>query len=275
MKVAQERTEKRFTTSEPLILVDDTAEEICVITLNRPGKKNAVNIDLLEDLCAALDQARATKRVLILKGSEPDFCSGLDLGEILDDEKAPHALELMASAIQKIMSAPHVTIAAVQGAALAGGAALMLACDFSVVAEDAQIGFPEVRRGLVPTMPLTFLRRKVGDLKVRELILTGDPISGIEALKIGLVSRAVPASQIFDVARHLADTILRNAPGALRQSKALLDDLWHLPVAEHLERCAKIHRRIRTSSEAREGFCAFLEKREPKWDHHVFNDDTG
>jgi methylglutaconyl-CoA hydratase len=255
--------------SERLVIVEECGPDIAIITMNRPRKKNAVNIDLLEELCNALDEIRLTKRVLILKGSEPDFCSGLELSEIVDGAKAPQALELMVLAIQKIMSAPHITISAVQGAALAGGAALMLACDFAIVAEDAQIGFPEVRRGLVPTMPLTFLRRRVGDLKARELILTGEPISGIDAVQIGLANNAYRSEQVVDEAKKLADVMLRNARGALRQSKALLDDLWHLPVSSHLERCSGIHRRVRTSAEANEGFSAFMEKRKPRWDHHV------
>jgi methylglutaconyl-CoA hydratase len=265
--------EKRSTMSSNLIKVEEYGKNIGVITLNRPDQKNAVNIELLEALCDTLDQLRVGKRVLILRGSGSDFCAGLDLKEILDEEKAPHALELMAGAIQKIMSAPCITISAVQGSALAGGAALMLACDFSIVADDAKIGFPEVRRGLVPTMPLTFLRRKVSEQKARELILTGEPISGLEAARIDLVSRSAPVEEIFDEANSLADVILRNAPGALRQSKVLLDELWHLPVDSHLERCARIHRRVRTSAEAHEGFRAFQEKREPSWDQHVVNDD--
>ncbi len=257
---------------EPLIVVEESPADVCVITLNRPEKRNALSIDLLEDLCAALDRARTRQRVVILKGAGPGFCAGLDLREALDDEKAHQSTKLVTSAFQKIMNMPLVTIAAVHGAALAGGAGLMLACDLSVAAEDAQIGFPEVRRGLVPTFVMTFLRRKVTEQRARELVLLGDTISGREALEIGLVTRVTSSDRVFDVAKELADRVLRNAPGAIIRSKTLMNDLWHLPIDQHLDRSAKLHQRVRASSEAKEGFAAFLEKREPKWDHHVRKD---
>jgi len=260
--------------SEPLIVVDRSLADTCVITLNRPEKRNALSIDLLEDLCAALDRALTSQRVVILKGAGPVFCAGLDLREALDDETAQQSTKLVTRAFQKIMNMPLVTIAAVHGAALAGGAGLMLACDLSVAAEDAQIGFPEVSRGLVATFVMTFLRRKVTEQRARELVLLGDTISGREALEMGLVTRVASSDRVFDVAKELADRVLRNAPGAIIRSKTLMNDLWHLPIDQHLDRSAELHRRVRASSEAKEGFAAFLEKREPKWDHHVMKDNA-
>ena len=260
--------------SEDLVLVDTSRPHIRVITMNRPEKRNALNIPLLEAFCHELDEANhdADTRVIIIAGAGPVFCAGLDLTEARDAEKSHRSGELVAKTLKALTNSPHTTIAAVRGAAVAGGAGFMLACDLSVVADDFRVGFPEVRRGLVATFVMTSLRRKVTEQRARELVLLGDTISGREALEIGLVTRVASSDRVFDVAKELADRVLRNAPGAIIRSKTLMNDLWHLPIDQHLDRSAEVHRRVRSSSEAKEGFAAFLEKREPKWDHHVRKD---
>ena len=253
--------------SEPLVLVERTVEGVCVITLNRPSKRNALNIPLLRALCNALTDPQNIQRVIVLRGNGPVFCAGLDLREALEEETAYESSEYAARAMELVMRAPVVTIAAVHGAALAGGAGLMLACDFSVVAEDATIGFPEVRRGLVASFVMTFLRRKVGEQKARELVLLGDSIPAREAERAGMVTRVVSENDLEKEAMKIADRVLKNAPGAIRRSKTLLEELWHTPVSEHLEHARKLHRHMRTSVEAKEGLNAFFERRPPNWEY--------
>ena len=254
--------------SEDLVLVDTSRPHIRVITMNRPEKRNALNIPLLEAFCHELDEANhdADTRVIIIAGAGPVFCAGLDLAEARDAEKSHQSGELVAKTLKALMNSPHTTIAAARGAAVAGGAGFMLACDLSVVADDFRVGFPEVRRGLVAGLVMTFLRRKIGEPKAREMLLLGELMSAAEAKAAGLVNRVVPADHIMGEAFAFAYAALKGAPMAIRRTKKLFDDLYHLPVAEHIDHAIELHKDMRTSEEAKEGLAAYAEKRLPKWD---------
>src|SRR6266498_2340399 len=135
--------------------------QVTTLTLNRPDKRNALNVELLEEFCAGIAAAEsdASQRVLVLRGAGAVFCSGLDLAEAAQPERAIASAELVGKALRALATTRLITIAAVQGAAIAGGAGLMSACDFAVATRDAKFGYPEVRRGLVPALIMTFLRR--------------------------------------------------------------------------------------------------------------------
>jgi len=254
--------------SDEIVLVDTSRPHIRVITLNRPEKRNALSIPLLEALCHALDEANqdAETRVVIITGAGPVFCAGLDLTEARDPEKAHRSGELVGRALKGIMNSPHTTISAVRGAAIAGGAGIMLACDLSVVADDFRTGFVEVRRGLVAAFVMTFVRRKVGEPKAREMLLLGELMSAEEAKAAGLVNRVVPADHIMGEAYAFAYAALKGGPIAIRETKKLFDELYDLPVSEHLDHAEKFHRAMRTTEEGQEGLAAYAEKRLPKWD---------
>lgn len=164
------------------------------------------------------------------------------------------------------MESPLVTIAAARGAAIAGGAGYLLACDLAVVSEDFRTGFTEVRLGLVAGLVMTFLRRKVGEVRARELLLLGDLIGAEDAQSWGMVNRVVPSAEIMNVAHELAGQALKGAKGALTLTKTLFDSLYHLPVNEHLDHAEEIHQEMRATDEAREGLAAFREMRVPNWD---------
>ena len=164
------------------------------------------------------------------------------------------------------MEAPKPTIAAVRGAAVAGGAGIMLACDLAVVAEDFKTGFPEVRRGLVAGLVMTFVRRKMSERIARELLLLGELIGAERALAEGLVWWVAPADEVLDEALGLARIAMKGAPGAIAMTKSLYDELWHRPVNEHLARAHDLHKTMRSTPEAAEGLAAFEEKRLPSWD---------
>ena len=254
--------------SEPLTLIDRSHPGIAIVTLNRPDKRNALNIPLLEAFCAALDEviARPEDRVVIVTGAGPVFCAGLDLAEARDPHQAHRSADLVGRALRTLMEAPKPTIAAVRGAAVAGGAGIMLACDLAVVAEDFKAGFPEVRRGLVAGLVMTFLRRKTSERMARELLILGELIGAERALAEGLVSRIAPVERVLDEALALARTAMKGAPGAIATTKALYDELWHRPVNEHLTRAHELHKAMRSTPEAAEGLAAFEEKRLPSWD---------
>src|SRR5207247_2140883 len=124
-----------------------------------------------------------------------------------------------------VYQVPQVTIAAVQGAAIAGGAGLMSACDLVVASQEARIGYPEVRRGLVAALVMTLLHRQVHERDARELLLLGELISAERALRMGLISRVVPSEHLMEEALSLARTALQGGPQSIAQSKKVLDEL--------------------------------------------------
>lgn len=257
--------------TDKLILTESPMPGVCVVTLNRPDKRNALNIPLLEQMVETIERlnAQTDARVLIFTGAGPVFCAGLDLEEARDPQRAPRSGEFIGRMLQGVVNSPHVTIAAVRGAAVAGGAGLMLACDLSVVASDFKTGFPEVRRGLVAGLVMTFLRRKLPEAKARELILLGELMNAEDARAAGMVNRVVAPDQVLPEALALAKLALKGAPTALKRSKKLFDDLYHQPVKDHIDYATNLHKDMRTSPEAVEGLKAFAEKRLPFWDREA------
>src|SRR5947209_4178467 len=177
----------------PVVLIDKTSPQTTVVTLNRPERRNALTLELLTELCSAVNVAseQPEQRVLILRGAGAAFCTGLDLKEAQDQTKAHATADLVAHILGALSNARPVTIAAVHGAAVAGGAGIMSACDFVVAAEGTKIGYPETRRGLVAGLVMTFLRRQIGERNMRELLLGSQLIDPQRAKKIGFVNRVV------------------------------------------------------------------------------------
>jgi methylglutaconyl-CoA hydratase len=295
--------------SEPLVLIEQREHGITVLTLNRPERRNALGIVVMEALCAAMDAANLdeSQRVIILRGAGPVFCAGLDLKETkpgvagtkvpsgvgkasdrasglgsrvsgLEEsaaerdrslqvaELAHQSAELVARTLEAVSCARPVTIAAVHGAALAGGAGLMSACDLVVASEETKIGYPEVRRGLVAGLVMTFMRRQMHERHVRELLVLAEPIDAARARDMGLVNRVVPTGAAFDEALKLAHLVLKGAPGALAHSRAMLRELWPRTIQQDLAWALEHHKTARASAESLEGIAAFNEKRLPKWD---------
>src|SRR5213596_2076358 len=205
----------------PVVLIEKHSPQITVVTLNRPERRNSLTIELLNELVASIKVAsdQADERVLILRGAGAAFCTGLDLKEAADWKKAHMTAELVAKALTTLAETRLVTIAAVHGAAVAGGAGIMSACDFVVAAEKTKIGYPEVRRGLVAGLVMTFLRRQVRERDLRELLLGSELIDAERALEMGLVNRVVPADELEKEAQKIAAAVLQGAPGAISNSK--------------------------------------------------------
>ena len=254
--------------TDTLVTVESPHPAIQIITLNRPDKRNALSISLMEQFSSAMESANTDDavRAIVITGAGPVFCAGLDLTEARDPDIAHQSGELVARALRGIMQSPKTTIAAVRGAAVAGGAGFMLACDLSVVADDFKTGFTEVRRGLVAGLVMTFLRRKVPESKARELLILGDFIGAEEALACGMVSRVVPVDRVLDEALVLAHLSLKSAPGAVRLTKKLFDSLYDIPVDQHLQTATDLHKDMRKTDEAAEGLASYTEKRLPNWD---------
>src|SRR5215472_7156873 len=194
----------------PVVLIEKQSPQITVVTLNRPERRNALTLELLTELCAAVNVAseQPEQRVLILRGAGAAFCTGLDLKEAADTTKAHATAEMVAKTLIAISQTRLVTVAAVHGAAVAGGAGIMSACDFVVAAEGTKIGYPEVRRGLVAGLVMTFLRRQAGERNMRELLFSGELIDAKRAKEISLVNRVVAKDDLIDGAQKIAASVL-------------------------------------------------------------------
>ncbi|PYK33365.1 MAG: enoyl-CoA hydratase/isomerase family protein [Verrucomicrobia bacterium] len=251
----------------PVVLVEKQTPQIRAIVLNRPERRNALTLELLNELNAAIKVAseQPQERVLILRGAGAAFCTGLDLKEAADQTKTHATAAMVAKTLITLSQTRLITIAAVHGAAVAGGAGIMSACDFVIAAEGTKIGYPEVRRGLVAGLVMTFLRRQVGERNMRELLLGSELIDANRAKEIGLVNRVVARNDLINEAQKVADSVLQGAPGALAQTKRLIDELWWRSVKDDVDLALKYHLQARESSEAREGIAAFNEKRKPNW----------
>jgi len=250
----------------PNVLVEEK-DRTTIVTLNRPERRNALTIELMSELADALDKTSADpqKRVLVLRGAGQAFCAGLDLQETTVVEKAHRSAEIVAKTLLAISQTRLITIAQVHGAAVAGGAGLMSACDFVVAAQRTKIGYPETKRGLVAGLVMTFLRRQLRERDLRELLFTGDLISAERAHEIGLVNRVVSPNELENETQKIVAAVLQNAPAALASTKRLIEELWSSSVKEDLETALRHHMEARESAEAKEGIAAFLEKRPPNW----------
>src|SRR5213079_2222479 len=235
----------------PVVLIEQKSPQITVLTLNRPERRNALTLELLTELCSAVNVAseQPEQRVLILRGVGAAFCTGLDLKQAADTTKAHATAEMVANTLVAISQTRLVTIAAVHGAAVAGGAGIMSACDFVVAAEGTKIGYPEVRRGLVAGLVMTFLRRQVGERNMSELLLGSELISAERAKEIGLVNRVVSQENLMSEAQRFADSVLQGAPDALAQTKRLIEELWWRSVKEDVDLALKYHMQARESHE--------------------------
>lgn len=244
---------------------------LATITLNRPEKRNAVSFELIDDLVRALDEvAKSDAIVLILTGAGKAFCSGMDLENLKallgrTPEQNLQDSQTMVQLFRSLYEFPKLTIAAVNGPAIAGGTGLALLCDFTLAVPDAKFGYTEVRIGFVPAIVSTFLLRQVGEKQARDLLLTGRIFGTEEAAKLGLVNEVVPAENLITRARELASVLMENSMSSLRATKQLLTDHARMDLNTHIDAAVRENAAIRTTADFREGITSFLEKRKPVW----------
>ena len=245
---------------------------ILTITMNRPDKRNALNPEMMEDLTHAFIAAGDDPccRIVLLTGAGSAFCAGLDLDHLetlraKTPEEHRRDSERIARLLRTLYDLSKPTIAAVNGAAIAGGMGLATICDFTLAIPEAKFGYTEVQIGFVPAIVSAFLRGQVGDKRSRDLLLTGRLIKAPEAFDLGLVTRVVPEQDLMVEARRLAHSLLRNSPAAMQATKRLLSEHAHHHLDQETESAIAANAEARTTEDFKEGIRAFLEKRQPEW----------
>lgn len=245
-------------------------EQTLVVTIDRPDQRNAVDATVAQGVEAALDDAEqddAIRSVVITGAGDRAFCAGADLKAVAANPD-PSLLLTERGGFAGIVRRrfPKIVIAAVNGAALAGGFEIVLACDLVVAAEHATFGIPEVKRGLIAGAGgLIRLPQRLPLPLALELAVTGDPIDAARAHQLGLVNRLVPGDQVLATALELAATIATNAPVAVRESKAVILDSLELDEDSRWERSDDAGATILSTEDLMEGIIAFAERRAPVW----------
>jgi methylglutaconyl-CoA hydratase len=252
------------------ILVAEDAG-VRTITLNRPERRNAMTPEMQLELIAVMEEAASGEcRVVVLTGAGEAFCSGLDLAALQgmkDKSAVEHRsdAERIAKLLRTLYELPKPTIAAVHGAAIAGGTGLATICDFTVAVPAARFGYTEARIGFVPALVSAFLALQIGDKRSRDLLLTGRIFDAAEAYRLGLVNEIVATEELTARVRTIAESLAANSPQSLRATKRLLaaqNKVWlDAAIAEAMEANAQ----ARETADFREGIAAFLEKRKPSW----------
>jgi methylglutaconyl-CoA hydratase len=245
--------------------------KVAIITLNRPEKRNAISFELIDDLVRALEEvAKSQAIVLILTGAGKAFCSGMDLENLKAllgraPEQNLQDSQTMVQLFRSLYEFPKVTIAAVNGPAIAGGTGLALLCDFTLAVPESRFGYTEVRIGFVPAIVSTFLLRQIGEKQARDLLLTGRIFGAEEALRLGLINEIVPPEDLLTRTRQLAASLMENSASSLRATKQLLTDHARKELDAHIDAAVRENAAIRKTADFREGISAFLEKRKPVW----------
>ncbi|MGA9720324.1 MAG: enoyl-CoA hydratase-related protein [Acidobacteriaceae bacterium] len=256
------------------ILVEEKEVEtgrVLTITLNRPQRRNALTSAMIHELTLALRAAEDSPAgVVVLRGEGEHFCSGLDLSELramAGRSREQHQLDSMniAELFRTLYSLSLPSIAVVRGFALAGGMGLATLCDFTLAADDARLGYTEVKIGFVPAIVSSFLLLQVGEKQARDLLLTGRILDAAEARTLGLITKVVPAAELNAAVTELSTSLLANSPSSMRATKHLLHRQEIERLSRNLRAAVNINAELRATDDFREGVTAFLEKRKPVW----------
>src|SRR5271168_1630283 len=245
--------------------------QLATLTLNRPDKRNAINSKMVSEIQSALDEIENGRtRVAIFTGAGKSFCAGMDLEMLSDIANQSSAENMddsrrMGKMFRRIWSFSKPLIAAVNGAALAGGCGIATLCDFTLAVPEAKFGYTEVRIGFLPAIVSVLLTRQIGEKRARDPLLTGRIIEAAEAKEIGLVTEVVPSEHLMARAQELAAVLIAASPNSLTRAKRLLTSAAAASVDADLERAVLENARIRCTPDFKEGVASFLEKRKPVW----------
>jgi len=247
----------------------DLKGAIGTITLNRPEKRNALSLELLEELNTLLTATGENKdvRTVIVRGEGKVFCAGHDISQLVGHDMTyfQAIFHTCIIVMKKIQRLPQPVIAQVHGVATAAGCQLVAACDLAVAEEGALFGTPGVKIGLFCTTPGVPLVRAIGRKRALEMLLTGRMISAEEAAQYGLINKVVPAEELAKETRALADTIAQASPLTVRMGKEAFYTQVHLADTQAYDYAKQEMVANLFAEDAQEGLTAFLEKRKPIW----------
>jgi enoyl-CoA hydratase/carnithine racemase len=253
----------------------EARDQMGFVTFNRPESMNAINRQMARELvevCKQMEEDGAIRIAIFAGAGDRAFSAGMDLKERAEtafspiDRRNQKLSQTIHTQSRAIAAMTKPTIAAIRGYCVGGGLEMALACDMRVAAEDAKLGLAEVRRGLIPGAGGTQrLPRVVGIAKALEICLTGDNVSGSEALGLGLVNIAVPAADVMKAAEDLAKRILKGAPMSVAFIKEAIRKGVELPLEEGLRLEADLSAMLANTEDSKEGPRAFAEKRAPVW----------
>jgi enoyl-CoA hydratase/carnithine racemase len=250
-------------------LLVELSSPIAVLRLNRPERRNALSLELMEDLIAALAATGANREIaaVILQAAGPAFCAGHDLTEMTGRDLTAYrrifdvCTDLM-TAIQKI---PQPVIAEVDGIATAAGCQLVAACDLAVASTDASFATPGVKIGLFCSTPMVALTRAIGRKRALEMLLTGRRIDAATAYEWGLVNRVVPREKLSEATRELALEIAQASPLVVGLGKAAFYTQIDLDQPKAYAYAKEVMSMNALAADAQEGISAFIENRKPCW----------
>ncbi len=248
---------------------------IAKITLNRPEKRNALDRATIAALMSALQSCadNAAVRLVQVTGAGNAFCAGADLTEMQAQAHASEAANLadaeqLATMLALLDSIPKPTLARVNGDGYGGALGLLSACDIVVAVDAAKFAFTEVRLGIIPAVISPFVLAKMGESAARRYFLSAETLTAATLQELGLVHEVVPADLLDATCARITEALLRGAPGALAEAKALIRDVAHTSAADRAAAsvaAAGRLARLRVQAEAQEGFSAYFAKRKASW----------
>ena len=250
------------------MLLYEVDDRVAYITLNRPDKRNALPDQMVTLLSKAFGRAEAAPgvKVVILRGNGKAFCAGADLDYLQRlqkfsfDENLQDSNHLKELFLQ-IYRFPKIVIAQGEGHAIAGGAGLATVCDFTFSVPEAKYGYTEVKIGFIPAIVMVFLVRKCGELRAKELLLSGKIITAEAAVRYNKINEVVAADQIKDHVRGFAESLCTgNSEQSMAMTKRMLGDIWHFPIVDGLNFAAKMNAHTRGTEDCKKGISAFLNK---------------
>jgi enoyl-CoA hydratase/carnithine racemase len=250
-------------------LLVDAAGPIATVTMNRPTKRNALSIDHMRELTRCLrgiGEAREAA-VVVLRGAGPAFCAGHDLGELRggSPDFYRRVFALCTELMETIQSIPQPVIARVQGIATAAGCQLVATCDLAIAADTARFATPGVKIGLFCSTPMVAVSRAIGRKNALEMLLTGEPISAGEAVRLGLINRAVAEDRLDEEVGALAERIAAASTFVVGVGKQAFYRQLEMPQSSAYDYAQEVMSLNALAADAQEGMCAFIEKRPPTW----------
>jgi methylglutaconyl-CoA hydratase len=246
---------------------------IATLTLNRPEKRNALNDEMAKELLLHLTTLKDNDecKVLIIKANGEAFCAGADLAYLQKLQSNSYEDNLLDSMslmqmFKALYSFPKITIAQVEGPAFAGGCGLAGLCDFCFATPEAQFAYTEVKIGFIPAIVSVFLSPKIGENIAKQMLLTGDVYTALEAKEMRLINEIVErdliSSQVFEFAAKLVRTV---SADSIRLTKGLLNDIKGFSIGEQLEIAAKANAQARGTNDCKKGIAAFINKEKLNW----------